>query len=216
MRVKHIINLHKGSTFPFILVLMFIYDNFTAGPWVYLSLHGTYGILWLAKDQIFPDKQWDKEIPLLLALVGFLVLSLYWIAPFILISGQSTPSWPLMSSAVTLNIIGTFLHFSSDAQKYYTLKYRRGLITEGFFARCRNTNYLGEILIYTSFAILPMHWLPFVILAGFIIVIFIPNMFKKDRSLARYLDFESYKRNSGLLVPKLFVVGLKASQGSSH
>ena len=27
------------------------------------------------------------------------------------------------------------------------LQLRRGLITEGWFARCRNTNYLGEILL---------------------------------------------------------------------
>jgi hypothetical protein len=26
--------------------------------------------------------------------------------------------------------------------------------------RCRNTNYLGEVLIYLSFAIMDMHWLP--------------------------------------------------------
>ena len=27
------------------------------------------------------------------------------------------------------------------------LQLRRGLITEGWFARCRNTNYLGEIML---------------------------------------------------------------------
>ncbi|HEY9769471.1 MAG TPA: hypothetical protein V6C71_13410 [Coleofasciculaceae cyanobacterium] len=50
MKVKHIINLHKGTTFIFVLGLMLAYQNFTLGPWVYLALHGTYGFLWLLKD----------------------------------------------------------------------------------------------------------------------------------------------------------------------
>ncbi|NEO45861.1 MAG: DUF1295 domain-containing protein, partial [Moorea sp. SIO4A3] len=98
-----------------------------------------------------------------------------------------------------------FLHYASDAQKYYTLKYRSGLITEGFFARCRNTNYLGEILIYSGFVMLAQHWLPFLILAAFIAGIFIPNMLKKDKSLSRYPEFADYKANSGLLLPQLFL-----------
>jgi len=73
-----------------------------------------------------------------------------------------------VAAAISLNIIGVFLHYTADAQKYYTLKYRSGLITEGFFARSRNTNYLGEILIYGSFVMLVQHWLPFLILAAFI------------------------------------------------
>ena len=114
------------------------------------------------------------------------------------------PALPLVATAIALNILGVFLHYGSDAQKYYTLKYRSGLITEGFFARCRNPNYLGEILIYLAFAMLAMHWLPFVILGGLIAGVFIPNMLKKDQSLSRYPEFNVYKGNSGLLFPKLF------------
>jgi hypothetical protein len=49
MKLKHPLNLHKGLTFIFILGLMLVYDNFTIGAWIYLALHGTYGILWLFK-----------------------------------------------------------------------------------------------------------------------------------------------------------------------
>jgi steroid 5-alpha reductase family enzyme len=105
---------------------------------------------------------------------------------------------------VTLGVNGVFLHFTSDAQKYYTLKYKAGLITEGFFAKCRNPNYLGEVLIYLGFSMLTQHWLPFVIQGLFIAMIFVPNMLKKDKSLSRYPEFEEYKQNSGLFFPKLF------------
>ncbi|MBE9213896.1 DUF1295 domain-containing protein [Plectonema cf. radiosum LEGE 06105] len=205
MKVKYPINLHKCSTFIFVLALMIIYQNFTIGAWVYLALHGTYGILWLLKDRIYPDKQWEQEVSLGMGILSFFFISLYWVAPFILISSGSIPPSPLIAAAISINILGIFLHYSSDAQKYYTLKYKSGLITEGFFARCRNTNYLGEICIYFGFALLVQHWLPFAILGLFAAMIFVPNMLKKDKSLSRYPEFTEYKTNSGLLLPKLWV-----------
>jgi protein-S-isoprenylcysteine O-methyltransferase Ste14 len=205
MKLKHPLNLHKGLTFIFILGLMLVYDNFTIGAWIYLALHGTYGILWLFKDGLYPDKQWEQEVSFVKAILIFAVVSLYWVAPFILISRGTVPPPPLIAAAIAINIIGVFLHYSSDAQKYYTLKYRQGLITEGFFARSRNPNYLGEILIYLGFAMLTQHWLPFLILGGFAAGIFIPNMLKKDKSLSRHQEFEQYQASSGLLLPKLFV-----------
>jgi steroid 5-alpha reductase family enzyme len=216
MKLKHIINLHKATTFIFVLGLMLAYQNFTLGPWVYLALHGTYGFLWLLKDRLYPDKQWEQEVPLWTGLVSFGAISLYWVAPFILISSRVELALPLVAAAISLNILGVFLHYGSDAQKYYTLKYQAGLITEGFFARCRNTNYLGEILIYLAFAMLAMHWLPFVILGGFIAGIFIPNMLKKDQSLSRYTEFDVYKANSRLLFPKLFGSQSQAAEKSAE
>ena len=204
MKIKHSINLHKATTFIFIFVLMIAYQNFTLDPWVYLALHGTYGILWLLKDRIYPDKQLEKEIPILQGIIYFVVVCLYWVAPYILISSGTEPPIPLVAAAISLNIFGIFFHYSSDAQKYYTLKYKPGLITEGFFARCRNTNYLGEILIYLSFAMLAQHWLPYLILGGFLALIFIPNILKKDKSLSRYPEFRKYKANSGLIIPQVW------------
>ncbi len=203
MKIKHSINLHKGATLPLILGLMWLYDNFSLAAWVYLALHGTYGLLWLLKDRIYPDQQWEAEISLSQGIFTFGFVGLYWIAPYLLISRGVTVSYPLIAGAIALNIVGIFLHYSSDAQKYFTLKYQPGLITEGFFARCRNTNYLGEILIYLSFALLVQHWLPYVILAAFISLVFVPNMLKKDKSLSRYPEFEQYKQQTGLIFPKL-------------
>lgn len=203
MKTKHAINLHKGLTAFVVIGLMWAYHNFTIGPWIYLALHGTYGLLWLIKDRLFPDKQWEQEIPVGQGIFVSVILGLYWVAPFLLISRGVVPSAPLIAAAVALNILGVFLHYGSDAQKHFTLKYHSGLITEGFFARCRNTNYLGEILIYSSFALLAQHWIPFVILALFIAGIFLPNMRKKDQSLARYPEFAEYKARSGLLFPQL-------------
>lgn len=204
MKIKHAINLHKGLTLPVVLGMMFAYQNFSLGAWVYLALHGTYGILWLLKDRIYPDRQWETEVSIGIGIVSFGVMLLYWVAPFLLISSGSVPALTLVAVAIAVNIMGVFLHYTSDAQKYYTLKYQPGLITEGFFARCRNTNYLGEILIYASFAMLAQHWLPFAILGFFVGVLFVPNMLKKDKSLSRYPEFAAYKARTGLIFPNLF------------
>ena len=204
MKLKHPINLHKGLIAPVVLGMMVAYGNFGTAAWVYLVLHGTYGLMWLVKDLVFPDRQWESEVSLGTGVSTFLFLGAYWIAPFLLISSRSEPSAAVIALAITTNIFGVLLHFCSDAQKHFTLKYRSGLITEGFFARCRNPNYLGEILIYLGFTILAQHWLPFLILGAFFAGIFVPNMLKKDRSLSRYPEFAAYKNNSGLLIPKLF------------
>jgi protein-S-isoprenylcysteine O-methyltransferase Ste14 len=203
MKAKHAINLQKGLTAFVVIGLMWAYHNFTIGPWIYLALHGTYGLLWLLKDRLFPDKQWEQEISVGQGILVGVILISYWVAPFLLISRGVVPAAPLIAAAVALNILGVFLHYGGDAQKYFTLKYQPGLITEGFFARCRNTNYLGEILIYSSFALLAQHWLPFVILALFFAGIFLPNMRKKDQSLSRYPEFAEYKARSGFLLPQL-------------
>lgn len=202
--IKYAINLHKGITAIVVLGLMIAYQNFSIGPWVYLALHGTYGILWLFKDRLFPDKQWEERLSPPTALVTFILLGLYWIAPFLLISRGYEPPAPLLAAAIALNIFGVFLHYGSDAQKYFTLKYRPGLIDEGFFANCRNTNYLGEVFIYLSFALLVGHWLPYAILGLFFALVFVPNMLKKDRSLARYPEFAAYQARSGLIWPQFW------------
>jgi steroid 5-alpha reductase family enzyme len=110
----------------------------------------------------------------------------------------------LVGLALFVYILGIFLHYVSDAQKYYTLQLRKGLIKEGLFSRTRNPNYLGEILIYTGYAILSLHWLPFLVLGGWAFGFFLRNMLSKDRSMSRYPDFAEYKRNTGLLFPKFW------------
>ena len=203
MKLNQIINLHKGLTVFVVAGLMIFYKNYSIAAWVYLSLHGTYGILWLLKEKIFPDPYFKEQINFITSITGFIFLGSYWIAPFILISSQKSVSSPIIAASISINIIGVFLHFASDAQKYFTLRIQKELIRDGFFKNIRNTNYLGEILIYLSFAILSMSYIPFAILALFFFVVFLPRMIKKDKSLTKYSSFKEYKQISGLLFPKI-------------
>ena len=203
MKLNQIINLHKGLTIFVVAGLMMFYKNYSIAAWVYLSLHGTYGILWLLKEKIFPDPYFKEKINFITSITGFIFLGSYWIAPFILISSQRSVSSPIIAASISINIIGVFLHFASDAQKYFTLRIQKELIRDGFFKNIRNTNYLGEILIYLSFAILSMSYIPFAVLALFFFVVFLPRMIKKDKSLTKYSSFNEYKQISGLLLPKI-------------
>jgi protein-S-isoprenylcysteine O-methyltransferase Ste14 len=86
-------------------------------------------------------------------------------------------------------------------QKHIYLKLRPGsLITEEFFKRRRNPNYLGELLIYAGFGMLAMHWIPLAILAVWVLAYWLPSMIQKDRSLSRYEDFSEYRKRSRLFI----------------
>ena len=133
MKLNQVINLHKGSTIVVVIALMISFNNYSISAFVYLALHGTYGILWLLKEKIFPDPYFKEEINLITAVTGFIFLGSYWIAPYILISSQKSISAGVIAASISINIIGVFLHFASDSQKYFTLKLKKDLITEGFF-----------------------------------------------------------------------------------
>jgi protein-S-isoprenylcysteine O-methyltransferase Ste14 len=199
------INAHKILVIPVVLGMMWIYQNWSTEAFVYLSIHGTYSLLWLIKQTYFPDHRFDQNQPVWIGgLFIFLPLAGYYIAPYLLISRHLTlPPW-LIGLVLFLYILGIFLHYVGDAQKYYTLQARKGLITDGLFSQTRNPNYLGEILIYLSYAIMSLHWLPFLVLAAWVFGFFVKNMLAKDKSLSRYPEFSEYKKKTGLVIPKLF------------
>ncbi len=206
MKWKHFIDSHKGATPLAVLALMAYFnqwENTTA--WIYLALHGTYGILWVLKSRIFPDRAWDLPANIWHVLYIWGGLTFYWIAPYIITSQNVlAPAW-LMAFAVSLFGFGVFLHYAGDMQKYVTLQHRPGhLITNGLMSRVRNINYFGEFLIYTSFACLSMHWIPFVVIGLFMAIVWIPNMIKKEKSLSRYPEFEEYKKRSKAFFPFIF------------
>lgn len=205
MKIITYINAHKILVAPVVLAMMAYFDNWSTDAFVYLGLHGKYSILWLIKEYIYPDRRFQETQSFLIGAVFiFLPLSGYYLAPYLLISRRVLAPPPVLALALCLYTLGIFLHYVGDAQKFYTLKLQKGLIEDGLFARTRNPNYLGEILIYTAFAILSQHWLPFFVIAAWVFGFFLPNMRAKDQSLARYPGFVGYRERSWLLFPKIW------------
>lgn len=201
MKIATFINAHKILVTPSIVAMMWAYRNGSTDAFLYLALHGTYTLLWLMKYAIYPDRSFEERLPVWMGIAFvFLPLQAYLLAPYLLISRHVANPPYVLGAVVAIYTIGIFLHYVSDAQKYFTLRERRGLITDGFFRRVRNPNYLGEFLIYAAYAALSAHWLPWLVLAGWLMS-FAVRMRRKDRSLSRYAEFEAYRAASGLILP---------------
>jgi protein-S-isoprenylcysteine O-methyltransferase Ste14 len=203
------INAHKILVTPVVLGLMWFYRNWSTEAFAYLALHGTYSLLWLLKQTYFPDRRFAERVPLPIGL-GFVFgpLAGYYLAPYLLNSRHLTLPPYAFAIVLCLYTVGIFFHYVSDAQKFYLLRERKGLIEDGLFTRTRNPNYLGEICIYIAFAIMSMHWIPFAVLGAWVFGFFARNMLRKDRSLARYPGFGEYKSRTGLLFPRVFPVAV--------
>ena len=90
-------------------------------------------------------------------------------------------------------------------QKFIYLKLKPGnLITEEMFSKSRNTNYLGELFIYLGFSLLAKDWAPLIGLFLIVLIIWVPNIIKKDKSLSRYPEFDNYKEKSKRFFPFIF------------
>jgi steroid 5-alpha reductase family enzyme len=206
MKQKFYIDLHKGLTSIYVLSLIFFFCAWeNINIFIYLALHGSYGILWILKSYIYPDMQWESKCSIWYGLFIWMGLSLYWISPYIIITQNIQSSNWYLALCIMIYIIGLFLHFTSDMQKFIQLKYNPNMLIKNImFSRLRNMNYLGELLIYLGFSLLAMHWIPIAALSVFIICIWIPNMIKKDKSLSRYDDFDEYKKKSYSFLPFLW------------
>lgn len=211
-KLAWVINFQKIGTCLFLGLLMWWYADKTAAAtsaaaWVYLALHGTYGFVWLLKDLAFPDPGWQQKATILGGINAFLlVLGPYWVFGWLLVSGTSAATYPLPDAAwfalcISLCMMGCALMIAADAQKYFTLRLKRALITDGVHRYVRHPNYLGEMVIYLSFALMVWHWLPALILAYVWLGIFYPNIAGKEASMARYPQWREYTERSWLLIP---------------
>jgi hypothetical protein len=124
------INTHKMLAPPVVLGMMYWFRNWSTEAFLYLGLHGTYAMLWLVKSAIYPDKSFQRQHLSIWfgGLSVFVLLETYYIAPYLLLSRHvSLQPW-IVGLVISCYTLGMFLHFVGDAQKYYMLQCRSGLI----------------------------------------------------------------------------------------
>ena len=211
LKFAWVINTQKSGTFLFLGALMWWYAGKTpaatsTAAWIYLAMHGSYGLVWFLKDTAFPDPNWQVRITLGSSAAAMFALAMYWSFGWLLISGTAQPHHPLPDPAwyclcISLCITGSALMIAADAQKYFTLRVKRGLITDGVHKYIRHPNYLGEMMIYGSFALMVGHWLPWLWLAYIWGSLFAVNMVMKEASMSRYPEWAAYKKRTWWLVP---------------
>ena len=206
MKLKYFIDSNKGLTWLAILVMMAVYHQWqNPTAWIYLALHGTYGILWVLKSRIFPDAAWEDRTSLWFGIIAWSGLVAYWIPAWLVMSRSvQAPPW-MLGICICLFTIGVFCHFTADMQKHTSLKLQPGtLIVDGMMALSRNINFFGELLIYVSFALLAMTLWAFVPLALAILIYWIPRMRKKERALASMPGYDAYRKKTRTFFPFLF------------
>jgi len=154
----------------------------------------------------FPDASHQKRVSVGSCIPLFIVLAGYWYIPYMMVSGQSeqNPSAERIFWSVLVYVMGAACMMISDAQKYFCLKHKKGLIDYGMFTHTRNPNYLGEMMLYGSFAIISNRTIPWVILVGVWSSIFLLMMIVKERSFMRKQGWEEYRKRSYILLPKIY------------
>ena len=154
---QDIIDFTKASMLPLCFILQILFQNFSTRACLYTAVHGTYGLIWLMKSRLyFPDPGFSKKVTLGSNINILVALIHYYLLPLTCIISKYDHDIKNGNLMVVLFsfVIGVFFMVGSDAQKFYTLKYKKGLISEGFFRKTRNPNYFGEYLIYLSFVMM--------------------------------------------------------------
>lgn len=213
MPAKWVINSFKFCTLPYSIALMAFFNNWTTTAKLYSALHGSYGVMWLIKDASFPDPKFDQRCPPLGCINQSIFLSLYWIAPYLINSEGLEVSSTQQACCVFTFVVGVVMMMMADCHKYYALKYnwelvkkKQFLVCDGIHARCRNPNYLGEMMLYWAFAGLCPRWTPKIILFTIWITTFYSNMAIKDESLKRKPGGPEYMKTSWIVFPKMWTL----------
>ena len=206
--MHYVVNFTKGTMMIYLFALMCYYDNFSLGAWMYLALHGNYGIIWFLKDRTFPDAGFNREATTMSAIFPLpVVLIPYYFIGYWMMSGgeaQKNPSYERIFVAIQLYCLGVVFMVLTDAQKYLVLKERRGLITHCMTGWSRNMNYVGEMMLYASFGVLCQRTEVWYIFAYVWTCIFSLRMMVKEYSLSKKVEWPEYKAKTWFFLPKLY------------
>ena len=154
-----IVDVNKATLWIWLFGLMVYHNNFSIGAWIYLSLHGSYGIFWATKSRAFPDPGFTKPATItscILAPFPVAIIPYYFIGYWMMTGGEEvrSPSYERIFVALQIHVYGMVLMVVTDVQKYLVLKERKGLITHGMHGWSRNLNYIGEMMVYASFGVM--------------------------------------------------------------
>jgi protein-S-isoprenylcysteine O-methyltransferase Ste14 len=182
------------------------YKNNSMAVWILFAFTFNSGYAWFIKSVYFPDASYEHRITLLGSFSFFFQSALYSLGPWLLISGTSQPNYPLpdaywLSLCVFINTTGSVLMCAADAQKYFTLRLKSGLITDGLFKHIRHPNYLGQGLFYIAYGMLAWHWAYTGLLLFVFIALFGTNMAMKEASMSRFPEWAEYKKKTWWLIP---------------
>lgn len=175
---------------------------------LYLALHITYCAWWLVEPLLLParaEQIFRDPVGPLTAVIMVLYVGLFFALPGWLAMANPAPLSPLtMALAVVLFSFGSLINTSADVQKTTAKALGAGLVADGCWRRIRHVNYLGDLIRYSSFAVLagsPWAWL----VPASVLLVYGPRIADKERRLEeRYPEFAAYRDRSWRLLPGLW------------
>lgn len=146
------VNFFKGTTFLWVWCLMHYFLNYSTSMYLYLFLHGSYGICWVIKDVWFPDARLMQKGSIGSQIVLCILLCSYWMIPVPLAAGYgiTNPSIGRITFLVLLYLLGVFLMMGADYQKTTTLRMHKGKGTTIQVLFLMDSSNTPEILITSA------------------------------------------------------------------
>jgi len=211
------INLFKLLNGPAMFLLMYYYKNFTPTAILFTSLYGLYGIIWIFKDIIFPDRRFQRLVSIPSSIAIGIVLIIYWWNGYFCIANYVELSAIKCAFCVCLHSLGLVIMVSTDVQKYVALKYKPGhLIQDGMFKYIRHPNYTGEMMIYSTYGFFANNWISWTILGYFFIAMYFPYMYRIEESISRYPEWKAYKARTGMILPNFIALLFNGSSNKKY
>lgn len=192
------------------LFFMYYYNNTSYRAHIMNALFGAYGFLWVLKSNMFYDVKFyfdphyfhDKTT----TLINAASVSIYFIFPYMAASNRSEITPVELQLAVANYVLGCFFHYGADAQKFYSLRNKKKLITDGFYSYIRHPNYFGEFLIWIGLTILsnPYHFLSYLPILWLYIATVCIGIPTKESSMEKYKEYKHWKKNTYSLIPGVY------------
>ena len=173
---------------------------------LYGIMHGSYGLIWFMKDLYFPDKFGQTRSTITCFIACWLLILGPYMLPAWLIASRNTEEitdkkW--LYSWLLVYIIGVMIAMTSDCQKNTAIKFynqynvtkgKPFLITDGLFKYTRNPNFLGEMMLYLSFAAICNHYIAYAIVIYSWVTIMAARIFQKEMSLMTKPGWNQYSQ----------------------
>jgi protein-S-isoprenylcysteine O-methyltransferase Ste14 len=202
------LNLAKVLTILLLLVPALLSESISVRVAVYLSLHITYCVWWLLEQSLFPERSqqlFTERIGPLTLLAVLLYVGVFYAVPGWLAMANPNPiQMGTIAAGLVLYILGSLINTAADVQKMTAKSLGATLVSSGIWRRVRHVNYLGDLMRYSSFAVIAgslWAWtLPLSVL-----LLYLARIREKEASmLAKYVEFPAYQRASTRLLPWLW------------
>ena len=199
------INIAKVTTIIGLVLPVLVLHVNTPRVVLYLSLHVSYCVWWLLEQLLFPSRRkqlFTEQLGLVSLIAAILYVGIFYCLPGWLAMANKDPiSTTATVVGLVLYIFGSLINATADTQKLEAKDRGADLVESGIWRRLRYVNYLGDLMRYSSFAVIAgssWAWL----LPISVLLLYVQRIGVRENIMAKkYSEFEVYRQNSWRLLP---------------